>query len=242
LSAADRAWLGTWRGSAKLTNEAGSSPCLYDAKATPPAVTIEIAAGSAGLQGTLKLALPAPAGSACPAVERSADLRDLTASGTSLSFAGPGKHVWTLGRRGDELVGTMAWKGAFAEEGGGLRLSGEVRLFKVVARRGSAFVAAGGIVAANVVAAGAFALANKAGKGKDNGAPQVSCSPRRCFLISLGEPCQCNTTSVTGEPCGTTTSGVAYAGACNVDGGQPCQAGLSCNSGICEDRFGHCPF
>lgn len=241
-SAADREWLGTWSGSGKLTKEGGASACVYDSGALP-AITLDIAAGDAGLKGTLKLSLPAPAGSACPAVEKTADLRDLTASGSSLSFAGPGKHAWTLGRRGQELLGTVAWKGTGAEDGGELRLSGEVRLRKAgAAHRGSAFGAVGGIVAANVVGLGAFALANKAGKGKDDGPPQVSCSPRRCFLISFNEPCQCNTTGTTGQPCGSTTSGVGYAGACNVDGGQPCEAGLSCNSGICEDRFGHCPF
>jgi hypothetical protein len=204
---------------------------------------VEIATEAGGLKGTLKLAVTGPPGSACPAIERSAELREVTASGSSLAFSGPGKHVWNLGRRGQELLGTVAWKGAGAEEGGGLRLSGEVRLQKAAAaRRGGAFGAVGGIVAANVVALGAFAVANKAGKGKDDGPPQVSCSPRRCFLVSLNEPCQCNTPNTTGEPCGSTTAGVGYAGACNVDGGLPCQAGLSCNSGICEDRFGHCPF
>jgi hypothetical protein len=137
----------------------------------------------------------------------------------------------------------VAWKGAGTEEAGALRLSGEVRLAKGGAgHQGSAFGAVAGILAANVVAIGAFALANKAGKGKDNAAPQVSCSPRRCFYISASEPCQCNTTLTSGAVCGTTTSGVGYAGACNVDGALPCQAGLSCNSGLCEDRFGHCPF
>ncbi len=170
-------------------------------------------------------------------------MRDLTASGSSLTFAGPGKHAWTLGRRSRELLGTVAWKGAGSEEAGALRLSGEVRLQKAgAAHKGGAFGAVAGILAANVVGIGAFALANKAGKGNDNTAPQVSCSPRRCFYISVSEPCECNTTLTSGATCGTTTSGVGYAAVCNVDGGLPCQAGLSCNSGLCEDRFGHCPF
>jgi hypothetical protein len=242
LAPALREWVGAWSGSAKLTNEAGDAPCAYDGVASPPAVTLEITGAGAGLQGTLKLSLPSPAGSACAPIEKTAELRDLTASGSSLAFSGPGRHAWTLGRRGREMLGTVTWKGAGNEEGA-LRLSGEVRLEKVGgARKGSAFGAVGGIVAANVVGIGAFALANKAGKGKDNGPPQVSCSPRRCFLVSLTEPCQCNTTLTSGSVCGSTTSGVGYAGACNVDGGLPCEAGLSCNSGLCEDRFGHCPF
>ena len=242
LSPALREWVGVWSGSAKLSNEAGDAPCAYEGAASPGAVTLEITAAGAGLQGTLKLNLPATAGTSCPAIEKAADLRDLTASASSLTFSGPGKHAWTLGRRGSELLGTVAWKGAGADEAGALRLAGEVRLEKTGARKGSAFGAVGGIIAANVVGIGIFALANKAGKGKDNGPPQVSCSPRRCFLISLTEPCQCNTTLTSGTVCGSTTSGVGYAGACNVDGALPCQAGLSCNSGLCEDRFGHCPF
>lgn len=243
LSPALREWVGTWSGSAKLTNEAADAACAYDGATTPPAVTLEIAAAGAALQGTLKLALPAPSGSTCTAIEKAADLRDLTASGSSLTFAGPGKHAWTLGRRGQELLGTVAWKGAGGDEAGALRLSGEVRLHKTSgAHKGSTVVAVGGILAANVVGIGAFALANKAGKGNQNAPPQVNCSPRRCFFISATEPCQCNTTLTSGGVCGSTTNGVGYLGACNVDGGTPCQAGLSCNSGFCEDRFGHCPF
>lgn len=241
LSPALREWVGAWSGSAKLTNEAGEAPCAYEGAASPATATLEITAAGAGLLGTLKLALPSTG--ACAAIEKTVELRDLVASGSSLTFAGPGKHAWTLGRRGQELLGTVAWKGAGLEEAGALRLSGEVRLQKGgAAHKGSAFVAVGGILAANVVAIGAFALANKAGQGKENGPPQVSCSPRRCFFISATEPCQCNTTLTSGAVCGSTTNGVGYAGACNVDAALPCAAGLSCNSGLCEDRFGHCPF
>ena len=243
LSPVLREWVGTWSGSARLTNEAGDKPCAYEGRAGPAAATLEITAAGASLQGSLKLTLASPAATGCPAIERAGEVRDLIASGSSLTFAGPGKHAWTLGRRGRELLGTVAWKGTGGEEAGTLRLSGEVRLHKAgSARKGSAFGAVGGIIGANVVGVGAFALANKLGKGKDDGPPQVSCSPRRCFLIALNEPCECNTTSTTSLPCGSTTSGVGYGGACDVDGGMPCQAGLSCNSGICEDRFGHCPF
>jgi hypothetical protein len=240
LSASERELVGTWSGRAKLTNEADAAPCLYDTPASPPGVTLEIASEGAGLKGTLRLAAPAPPGSACPALERSVALRELRASGSALSFEGPEGHAWTLARRGSQLLGTVAFQAA-ASDGEGLRLSGEVSLEKAGARRGSAFGAVAGVLGANVVAAGAFALANKAGKGQDDGPPQVTCSPRRCFLIAVGQ-CECNTTLTTGQPCGSTASGVGYAGACNVDGAEPCQAGLSCNAGFCEDRFGHCPF
>ncbi len=63
-----------------------------------------------------------------------------------------------------------------------------------------------------MVGIGAFALANKAGKGNQSAPPQVNCSPRRCFFISNTEPCQCNTTLTSGGVCGSTTNGVGYAG------------------------------
>ncbi|HEY6551842.1 MAG TPA: hypothetical protein VI669_00720, partial [Vicinamibacteria bacterium] len=97
LSPALREWVGSWSGSARLTNEVGDKPCAYEGAASPAAATLEITAVGATLQGTLKLALPASAAPACPAIERSAEVRDLTASGSTLSFAGPGKHTWTLG-------------------------------------------------------------------------------------------------------------------------------------------------
>jgi hypothetical protein len=242
LSPALREWVGTWSGSAKMTNEAGGASCVYEGAANPAAVTLSLTSAGAGLQGTLKLSLPSPAGSACAPIEKAAELRDVVASGSSLTFSGPGKHAWTLGRRGQEILGTVAWKGTVGEDTGALQLSGEVKLEKGGGHKGNALLAVGGIAAANVVGIGLFGLANKAGKTKDSGPPQVSCSPRQCFLISVLEPCQCNTTLTSGAVCGTTTAGVGYAGACNVDGSLPCQAGLSCNSGLCEDRFGHCPF
>jgi hypothetical protein len=238
-----REWLGAWGGSAKLTNEAGGTVCAYEGTANPAALTLDITAAEGALKGSLKFALPAPKDSTCAAIERVVEVRDLKASGSSLTFSGPGKHAWTLGRRGQELLGTVAWKGAASEETATtLRLSGEVRLQKGAGQKRSAALAVGGIIVANVVGIGLFALANKAGKTQDSGAPQVSCSPRRCIFISATEPCQCNTTLTSGASCGSTTAGVGYAGVCNVDGALPCQASLSCNSTFCEDRFGHCPF
>ena len=123
-------WVGSWSGSAKLTNEAAEAACVYEGAASPGAVTLEITAAGSELHGTLKLALPPGAGPACPAIEKTTEVRDLVASGSSLTFVGPGKHSWTLGRRSRELLGTVAWKGAGNDEAGALRLSGEVRLAK----------------------------------------------------------------------------------------------------------------
>jgi hypothetical protein len=46
---------------------------------------------------------------------------------------------------------------------------------------------------------------------------------------------------VSGDPCRETETGVEIGGECNYPN-RPCEALLSCNSGICEDRFGRCPF
>jgi hypothetical protein len=235
-------WVGTWSGSAKLTNEGAAGTCIYESGAKPPAVTLDLKVDGEVLRGTVKLAFPALQVPGCPAIDRVAEARDLMADGSSLAFSGPGKNAWTLGRRSRELLGTVAFAGGAAEEGA-LHLSGEVKLAKDGSgKHGSMTGTVGAILGANIVGLGAFAAANKLGQGKNNVPPQVNCSPRQCLYISPTDPCQCNTPTVAGGTCGTTTSGVAYAGLCNVDGGLPCQAGLSCNSGFCEDRFGHCPF
>jgi hypothetical protein len=143
------------------------------------------------------------------------------------------------------------------------RLSGEVKLLRAKAAApgtGAGDGAAGGaagaapehvtlgqraghlaaIVAANVVAAGALYGVNKAGKSTSEGGV-VTCSPRNCIIAALGEPCICNANVLSGAPCRSSPSGVPQQGACNTTD-LPCQSGLSCNAGICQDRFGSCPF
>ena len=96
------------------------------------------------------------------------------------------------------------------------------------------------VLGANAVALGILYGVNKAGKGGSESGV-VTCSPRVCVVGALNEPCFCEGNVVSGVPCGTTTAGVPAGGVC--DGRTlPCQATLSCNSGICEDRFGRCPY
>ena len=58
---------------------------------------------------------------------------------------------------------------------------------------------------------------------------------------TINDPCFCEGNVVSGASCGTTSGGAPIGAPC--DGSDvPCQASLSCNSGICEDRFGRCPF
>ncbi|MFI5006241.1 MAG: hypothetical protein ACHQKZ_02325 [Solirubrobacterales bacterium] len=97
-----------------------------------------------------------------------------------------------------------------------------------------------GVIGANIVAVGVLYGVNKVGKSSNEGGV-VTCSPRYCIIASLGEPCLCNANVLSGAPCGSTASGAPQQGVCNQTD-LPCQSGLSCNAGVCQDRFGSCPF
>jgi len=97
----------------------------------------------------------------------------------------------------------------------------------------------GAVLLVNAVAAGALVAVNKAGQSEGGGA--ITCSPRSCVVAAPGEPCLCNANVISGAPCGSTESGVPLGAPC--DGANlPCQAGFSCNAGICQDRSGVCPY
>jgi hypothetical protein len=96
------------------------------------------------------------------------------------------------------------------------------------------------IIGANVVGLGLVYGANKLGQGSSE-TGGVTCSPRVCIVGAPGAPCFCEGNVLSGGSCGTTTAGAPIGAPC--DGTSvPCQAALSCNSGICEDRDGRCPF
>jgi hypothetical protein len=111
------------------------------------------------------------------------------------------------------------------------------------AKRGGPGLKAGtlGIIGANVVGLGALLAASGALQDESAGTSQLVCSPRQCLIGGPGEPCDCTATITTGAACGQTTSGVPVRGACALPE-LPCQALLSCNNGVCEDRLGSCPF
>jgi hypothetical protein len=93
---------------------------------------------------------------------------------------------------------------------------------------------------ANIVGLGAFYGIKKA-TDDDATSGTATCSPRFCVFGGLVEPCVCNINIVSGGSCGQTTNGVPFGGQCN-DTTLPCQADLSCNNGVCDDRVGRCPF
>jgi len=96
------------------------------------------------------------------------------------------------------------------------------------------------VIGANVVGLGLLYGVNKLGKGSSESGV-VTCSPRICIVGAINEPCYCEGNVLSGASCGTTTTGAPLGSPC--DGKSvPCQAGLSCNSGLCEDRFGRCPW
>jgi len=97
------------------------------------------------------------------------------------------------------------------------------------------------ILGANVVGLGLLYGANKAGQGSATSGV-VTCSPRVCIVgATINQPCFCEGNIVSNASCGTTESGAPQNAPC--DGvAVPCQSGLSCNSGICQDRDGRCPY
>jgi hypothetical protein len=100
---------------------------------------------------------------------------------------------------------------------------------------------AGVIVGANVVGLGLLYGVNELGKGSSQSGV-LTCSPRTCIVgATLNDPCFCEGNVVSGVSCGTTTGGQPLNAPCVVPS-QPCQSGLSCNSGVCQDRDGRCPW
>jgi hypothetical protein len=254
---------GSWTGRATLTNDWPGFTCRYEGGEDPPAVRLELAQDGGQWKGSVAIDVAAADGSGCPPLSKHYTIAAGQAGDGTLGFTDSGGNEWTLAvRRGEGMLkGLLAWKTGDAPlaEGfkapGGVaplaRLSGEVRLKRAESSAsagapvpkitgGKRVGHLGAIVAANVVAAGLLVGVNKIGKSSSQSGV-VTCSPRNCIIASIGEPCLCNANVLSGASCGVTASGVVQLGACNTTD-MPCQAGLSCNRGICEDRFGACPF
>jgi hypothetical protein len=97
------------------------------------------------------------------------------------------------------------------------------------------------IIGANVVGLGLLYGVNKLGQGNSE-TGVVTCSPRTCIVgAGINDPCYCEGNVVSGASCGTTQGGAPVNAPCQVPS-QPCQSGFSCNSGVCQDRDGRCPY
>lgn len=256
----------SFEGWATLSNDDPTGVCRYEGTPGTPSVHLEVGAGKA-IAGSVAIDLPAPAGTSCPALRKRYAIPEVSRSGSNFSFTDSGGNEWTLQLRenGTLLQGLLTWRPGGPEEPlaegfelpGGKRplsrLSGEVQLRRVVpgvagaAGAAAAPVSAGkqagniiGIIGANVVGLGLLYGANKLGQGSSE-TGGVTCSPRVCIVGAPGAPCFCEGNVLSGASCGTTPAGSPIGAPC--DGTSvPCQAALSCNSGICEDRDGRCPF
>ena len=256
----------SFEGSAVLTNEDAGSSCRYEGQTSPPSVRLELGAGTS-IAGSIAIDIPAPEGGACPALRKRYAIAEFVREGPSLSFTDSGGNEWTLSFRenGAALHGLLTWRQGGAEEplaegfslpGGQrpiARLSGEVQLRRVaVGGAGAAApavapVGAGkqagniaAIIGANIVGLGLLYGANELGKGSSE-TGVLTCSPRTCIVGAPNEPCFCEGNVLSGASCGTTQGGAPQGAPCDGKG-VPCQSGLSCNSGLCEDRFGRCPY
>lgn len=228
--------VGAWSGTAKFTAAAGTPPCVWVGGHEPPAATLTIARSAEALTGTLSLEFPA-AGQACPALQIKATLKDVTATDSTLAFKDEAGREWNLGLKLGRLQGLVA----------GADGSGEVSLGHGAggARGGGGGLTSGalGIVGANVIGIGALVGINALAKDNKTaeGGIVANCSPRVCTVGGPGEPCDCSGNIIAGGACGTTTAGQSVNTACSLPD-LPCQANLSCNNAVCEDRFGRCTF
>ncbi len=227
---------GAWTGTAKYTASAGAVPCVWVGTYDPPAAKLDIARGASGLTGTLSLDVAAPS-EACGALKFTSPLSEVAATDSTLAFKDSLGRTWNLGLKLGRLQGLVT----------GTDGSGEVSFGRVVsgAGKGGGGMLSGtlGIIGANVIGIGALVGINQLAKEKssDEGGIVANCSPRVCTVQGPGEPCDCNGPLIAGGQCGQTTAGQTVGQVCDPVN-QPCQANLSCNNAVCEDRFGRCPF
>jgi hypothetical protein len=263
---------GSWAGWAKLTNDWPGLVCQYAPADDQPSVHVELSPATAGgLHGSVAIDLPAPAGTPCPPLRKRYAIAEVRMAPGAASFTDSGGNEWTLSSRraGSVLEGTLAWQlggleeplaEGFATPNGVrpmARLGGEVHLRRTdvpgpeaaaaveekAAPKASAGQHAGNvakILGANVVGLGLLYGVNELGKGSSS-AGVLTCSPRVCIVGAPNQPCFCEGNVVSGASCGATTGGVPIGGACDGTT-NPCQATLSCNSNVCEDRDGRCPY
>jgi len=257
---------GSFEGWATLTNDEPGAVCRYEGVPGTPSVRLELGGGTS-VAGSIAIDMPAPEGAACPALRKRYAIGEVALAAPTLSFSDSGGNEWTLSLRenGALLLGLLAWRQGGAEEplaegfslpGGRrplARLSGEVQLRRVVASGPGAAAPTpvpvgagkhvgnlGAILGANVVGLGLLYGANALGKGSSE-TGGITCSPRSCIVGAPGAPCFCEGNVLSGAACGTTPAGAPIGAPC---GGKsvPCQVDLSCNSGVCEDRDGRCPY
>jgi hypothetical protein len=158
-------------------------------------------------------------------------------------FAGAGGQRPAARLSGEVRLRRGAEEGGAEEAAGGAAAAAEGPAVAPAAKAGAGTHArnVGIVIGANVVGLGLLYGANKLGKGSSESGV-VTCSPRVCIVgATINDPCYCEGNVVSGASCGTTEGGAAQNAPC--DGvSVPCQSGFSCNSGVCQDRDGRCPW
>ena len=254
---------GRWTGSAKFQSE-GAAPCRYEGGTDPPSLTLELRADGTG---RLRLNLETPAGTTCPEVAFESDVAEATLTPTTARFKDAREREWNLALQAGVLRGLFSGTDGSGElvlqrrRAGRRAAAAEKTPAPSPTPSPSASAspspspeaaAAGakgpgmkkgliGFVGANIVGLGALLAASQATQDDSAGTTTLVCSPRACIIGAPGEPCDCTSTITTGQACGLTNAGVPIRGACVLPD-LPCQALLSCNNGVCEDRLGSCPF
>ena len=260
---------GTWKGTAAVTNDSPPSTCRYEGG--PDSAILKLQAEEGGdVVAIARLEIAGTPGSGCPPLRKRYEATNVVVTSSAVSFIDPAGHEWHMALREGRLVGLVSWKGGgkddalaegYAPPGGApplTRLSGEVRLErssegepaapasgatpaspeKGARQKGSHFWPA--FIGANIVGLGAFYGIKKA-TDDTGGGGSATCSPRFCVYGGVADPCVCNVNITSGASCGSTSGGVPFGGACNGTT-LACQAGLSCNNNICDDKYGRCPF
>lgn len=261
--------VGRWAGSAKFQTD-GAQACRYEGGADPPSLTLELRADGSG-RLRLNLEPPAGTGCAAIAVDSPLSEATLTpttatfqdAQGREWNLAlqagvlrglfsgsdGSGELSLSRRRGGErrappdktataEPTPSPSPSAPAAAAGGGTSAASEA---KGAAKGPGLKSGALGFLGANIVGLGALLAVNHATQDRSAGTSTLICSPRSCLIGAPGEPCDCTSTITTGQACGQTSSGVPIRGACSLPD-LPCQALLSCNNNVCEDRLGSCPF
>ncbi len=226
---------GAWTGTARFTAASGTPACAWIGTYEPPAGKLDLQGSGTALTGTVTLEIPSE-DEACPTFKVTSPVSEVVATASTLAFKDASGRSWNLGLKLGRLTGLVS----------GSDGSGEVSLGRTLegGGKGGGGMLSGtlGIVGANVIGIGALVGINRLAKEKgDEGGIVANCSPRICTVGGPGEPCDCNTPLIAGGQCGQTTAGQSFAQVCDPVN-QPCQANLSCNNAICEDRFGRCPF
>jgi len=258
---------GSWAGAGKFAMNVGATSCTYVGLAQPASVVAELTEKDGTWAGHVSLDLPGVAGSPCPPFKARYRVGESRLSANSLGFADASNNQWTLTLRQGRLQGVASSSTGFSGEVDLARTNGSKAVSQPAsaasspsptsqasptqpapdtsrqgaAGGGSAWRGIATVVGASTVGVGAFLGVNRLLKDSGGTGSGATCSPRTCVAGAVGDPCTCNANLTTGASCGTTTAGVPFAGVCNFPS-LPCESDLSCNNGLCEDRFGRCPF